>query len=444
MQNENVNNKTADLFDETLSLTEKEKISKEMETNSPADLEFLNQAASALTPSTKITASKTLKLNVMEKISDSSASSEKKPGKIIAFLKPTWKKIASIAAILLVSLAIVPIFGPQLFNPNAKAMTLLNTSIEAISNVKSLIITFQVRSIPGDNLDLIDTKGDFIDYKLWKEFSPTEKWRIEKPGLAVAMDGRNQYKYMEKAGIGFVGSTKTGFVDWLKMLLDPQKILQNEKSFASKFKAEYMIEKTNTETVLTIKAKAQGDFKNPYLLNSSIPESDNRRVYHFDKTTNLLTALEVYVTENKTEVQVLKLNSVDYNENLEPETFKITLPDGIKWVELKEIEPNKDNVIAAKNPEEAAELFFESLAKKDWETVYKLFPSLEKSSKMESIKQDYAGLQIISIGKPFKSGMYAGQFVPYEIKLKSGNTYSQNLAVRNDNDGKIWQIDGGF
>ena len=444
MQNENVNNKTADLFDETLSLTEKEKISKEMETNSPADLEFLNQAASALTPSTKITASKTLKLNVMEKISDSSASSEKKPGKIIAFLKPTWKKIASIAAILLVSLAIVPIFGPQLFNPNAKAMTLLSASIEAISNVKSLIITFQVRSIPGDNLDLIDTKGDFIDYKLWKEFSPTEKWRIEKPGLAVAMDGRNQYKYMEKAGIGFVGSTKTGFVDWLKMLLDPQKILQNEKSFASKFKAEYMIEKTNTETVLTIKAKAQGDFKNPYLLNSSIPESDNRRVYHFDKTTNLLTALEVYVTENKTEVQVLKLNSVDYNENLEPETFKITLPDGIKWVELKEIEPNKDNVTAAKNPEEAAELFFESLAKKDWETVYKLFPSLEKSSKMESIKQDYAGLQIISIGKPFKSGMYAGQFVPYEIKLKSGNTYSQNLAVRNDNAAKIWQIDGGF
>ena len=156
------------------------------------------------------------------------------------------------------------------------------------------------------------------------------------------------------------------------------------------------------------------------------------------------TALEVYVTENKTEILVLKLKSVEYNEVIEPETFKITLPEGTKWVQLKEIEPNTQNATAAKNPEEAANLFFESLAKKDWETVYKLFPSIEQSSNVENIKQEYAGLHIISIGKPFKSGMYAGQFVPYEIQLKSGETQSENLAVRNDNTDKIWQIDGGF
>ena len=444
MQFENLNNKTTVLFDQALSPTEKEKIINEMKTNSPGDLEFLNQTATALTPSTGIKASKALKQNVMEKIHESSNSTFGKPGKTITLLMPTWKKIASIAAILLVSLAIVPIFGQQLFNPNAKAMSLLNTSIEAISNIKYMNISFQVRSIPGDNLDLIDTKGDFIDYKLWKEFAPAEKWRIEKPGLTVVMDGENQYKFMEKAGIGFVGSTKARFVDWMKMLLDPQKILQNEKTFASKHKAEYKIDKTNTETLLTISAKAQGDFKNPYLLNSSIPESNNRRVYHFDKTTNRLTALEVYVTENKTEILVLKLKSVEYNEVIEPETFKITLPEGTKWVQLKEIEPNTQNATAAKNPEEAANLFFESLAKKDWETVYKLFPSIEQSSNVENIKQEYAGLHIISIGKPFKSGMYAGQFVPYEIQLKSGETQSENLAVRNDNTDKIWQIDGGF
>ena len=444
MQFNNLNHKTTDLFDETLSLTEKEQVIEGMKINSPVDLGFLNQAASALTPSVEIKASKTLKQNVMEKIHESSTATSTKPGKIINLLRPTWKKIASIAAILLVSLAIVPIFGPQFFNPNAKAMTLLNTSIEAISNLKSMIISFQVKSIPGDNLDLIDTKGDFIDYKLWKEFAPTEKWRIEKPGLAVAMDGQNQYKYMEKAGLGYVGSTKAGFVDWMKMLLNPQKILQNEKLYASKHKAEYKIDETPTETILTIKAKAQGDFKNPYLLNSSIPESNNRRVYHFDKSTKKLTALEVFVEENKAEVLVLKLNSIKYDETIEPATFKISLPDGTKWVELKEIEPNKDNATLTHNPEEAARLFFESLAKKDWETVYKLFPSLEQSSNMEDIKLEYAGLQIISIGKPFKSGMYAGEFVPYEIKLKSGDTRSQNLAVRNDNQDKIWQIDGGF
>ena len=104
----------------------------------------------------------------------------------------------------------------------------------------------------------------------------------------------------------------------------------------------------------------------------------------------------------------------------------------------------EENATVAKNPEEAAKLFFESLAKKDWETVYKLCTVLEKSSNMENIKQEYEGLQVLRIGKPFKSGMYAGEFVPYEIKLKSGDTRSQNLAVRNDNQDKIWQIDGGF
>ena len=229
---------------------------------SPPDLEIINQAAAALTPAEQIKASKTLKLNIMKQIHESSDIPNVKRGRTITMTGPGWKKIASIAALLLVMLAIVPIFGPRLFNPNAKAMSLLNTSIEAILNIKSMVVSYQVRSVPGDNLDLIDIKGDFIDYKLYKEFTPTEKWRIEKPGLAVALDGKNQFKFMDKTGIGYVGSPQAGFVDWMRILLDPGKILQEEKTSAARHKDHYTVESKNNETILTVKSKALGNFKN--------------------------------------------------------------------------------------------------------------------------------------------------------------------------------------
>jgi hypothetical protein len=446
MQRSNLTDKIADLFDETISTTNKELAIQQLKENADSadDLEFINLAATALTPSSEIKAGKTLKDNVMKQIHESSEVTNNKPGRIIPFLRPGWKKIASIAALLLVTLAIAPIFGPRLFNTNAKAMTLLNNSIEAILNIKTMFISFQVRSVPGENLDLIDTKGDFIDYKLWKQFTPTVKWRIEKPGMIVAMDGQKQFRFMEKTGIGIVGSTEAGFVDWMKILLDPEKILKAEKAFADKYKAKYDITYAGNETILTVKAKALGDFKNAYNLNTSIPESDNRRVYSFDKQSGRLKSLEVYVSENKSEVLVLKINKIVYDETITAETFSIDLPGNTIWVELKDIQPKAGNITSASTAEETAKMWWNALSESDWVMVYKLDPSFEHSSNLEAMKLEYGGLQIMSIGSSFKSGRYAGVYVPYEAKLKSGEVLKYNLALRKDNPQKAWIIDGGY
>lgn len=444
MQKNNLTDKIADLFDESLSTRDKKQLTREIkDTQETADdLEFINQAAAALTPSMQIKAGKTLKENIMKQIDKSTETPASKEGRIIPIFSSSWKKIASIAAVLLVTFAIVPIFGPRLFNSNVKAMSLLNSSIEAILNIKTMFISFQVRSVPGDNLDLIDTKGNFIDYKLWKQFTPTVKWRIEKPGMRVAMDGQKQYRFMEKTGIGLVGSIEAGFVDWMKILLDPEKILNAEKAFADKYKAKYDISENGSETILTVKAKALGDFKNTFSLNHSIPESDNRRVYSFDKESGRLKSLEVYVSENKSEVLVLKINNIVYDETIAAETFSIDLPGNTKWVELKDLQPKEGN--SASTAEEAAKMWWNALSESDWAMVYKLNPSFERSSNLEAMKLEYGGLQIISIGSSFKSGRYAGVYVPYEVKLKSGEAQKYNLALRNDNPQKAWIVDGGY
>ena len=51
---------------------------------------------------------------------------------------------------------------------------------------------------------------------------------------------------------------------------------------------------------------------------------------------------------------------------------------------------------------------------------------------------------IVEIGEPFRSGSYPGWFVPYEIKLWTGETRKFNLAVRNDNPARRYIVDGGF
>lgn len=442
MQFNTIKHTDADLFDDTISSADKKKIIGNYTDSS--ELELVNMAASALTPSVEIKASNSLKDNVMKQINETSQTTLGTKTGIISLSRSTWKKIASIAAVLLITLAIIPIFGPRIFNTNAKALTLLNTSIEAILQIKTMIVHFQVRSVPGDNLDLIDTKGEFIDYTLWKQFTPTEKWRIEKPGMVVAMDGQKQYRFMEKSGVGLIGSTEAGFVEWMKILLEPEKILQSEKVFAEKHNAKYSIEETNSETILTIKTNALGDFKNVFSLNKSIPESDNRRVYSFDKQSGRFKSLEVYMLDNKSEVLVMKINSISYDETIADETFSISLPENIKWVELKELVPEKGNAALASTPEEAAKKWWKALSEKDWTTVYKLEPTFEHSSNLEEMKTVYGGLQIISIGKPFRSGQFVGQYVPYIVKFKSGEVQKHNLAVRNDNPQKTWVIDGGY
>ena len=60
------------------------------------------------------------------------------------------------------------------------------------------------------------------------------------------------------------------------------------------------------------------------------------------------------------------------------------------------------------------------------------------------IKENYCGLKVISIGKSFKSGLYPGEFVPCTVVLKNGKRASTNIALRNDNQNKVWCIDGGI
>jgi RNA polymerase sigma factor (sigma-70 family) len=118
-------------------------------------------------------------------------------------------------------------------------------------------------------------------------------------------------------------------------------------------------------------------------------------------------------------------------------------------------------------PAEVAQALFGALARGDWAEAAKYCPP---GDNVEGFKKFYAGIEVISLGKPFKArisiaallelqpglrsqlkGMgnqkdFQGPqvYVPYEIRLKDGNVKKWQLAIRCDNPEHRWYFDGGL
>ena len=402
----------------------------------------MSQVYAALKPEIIINSTNKLKTEIMNKIN----SSLEKEGIQENFNKRNFFiRISGIAAVLAITFALVFFLKPQFFNQANAAQSLLDKSIAALSKITTMQMHFQVRSLPGEDFDLLDLNSDFIEYKIFKKFSDPQKWRIEKPDLIAIMDGDKLYRVNSNQSIGYIAKTDAGLVSWMRIFLDPEKILENEKDFSAKNKAKYLINKTETETILTVKANALGNFKNPYLLNKSFRESKNRRVYHFDIATDKLNAVEIYVENKGKEILVLETSDIIYDQPVSDAVFDINLiSPGINWIAQGSTDRlTNDNTLPI-TAEGVSELWWNSLVKEDWETACKLYLDIEKSNKFNQFKVAFGGLKVINLGKTFKSGQYSGVFIPYEVELKSGEKVTGNLALRNDNPSKRWVIDGGL
>ena len=142
--------------------------------------------------------------------------------------------------------------------------------------------------------------------------------------------------------------------------------------------------------------------------------------------------------------KVIDVFKIAYNIPISAETFAINLPPGVTWQEIQpQVYVKRFTNIT---PKEAAVRFFRALSKGKFSDVEKVWNTLAYSNDYEKkeIEEKSKDLEIISLGEPFKSGLYPGWFVPYKINFKYGETVEFNLAIRNDNKKKTWNIDGGI
>jgi outer membrane lipoprotein-sorting protein len=330
---------------------------------------------------------------------------------------------------------------------SASAVQLLTDAAKAVEDVQSIHIKARMRTLPHDNMGMIGLEYDFVPIEMWKKVDDAGVvlWRVEKPGRVVVTNGNSttmliRPNYVVKGDGPYpIGSFDT----WYGHIMNVDGLIDNALKTTMNWASDQLcmhneVVKDGTELFIEIESAAQGDYTNDYLKNKFISDSDHKKVYRFDAETKLLKGFEVYVHTDKEDVLIFEVNDIEYNQQLDDGLFTLELPKDVIWFGQPKDEGEKYRQMT---PKQMAEAFFKACSEENWDEFLKFWTYSAVDDKM---KNYLGGLQIISLGEPFKSGLYPGWFVPYEIKFKNGYIKKMNLSVRNDNPAKRYVVDGGI
>lgn len=352
------------------------------------------------------------------------------------------KRIFRITAAAVCLLAIVATVIGVSGSEARAAVKLLDKSLGSIGQIRSMEMTLNVRSYPRDNFSAVNTELDMIPYKLTVLTKTPMRWRVEKEGRTIVCDGEKQSMWITdplgKIMGAVIGGANAGFLNWFKVLLDPEKTLIAEKTAATDKYTQCSVRETETEIFLTLQVKAKGKYRRgEYGLNSQIESSNNRREYIFDKRTNLIKSLRIYIVGKKSDVLILETTNIDYNAPVH-EAELTALPEDCQWQDLRK--PATGRKLIDLSPEEAARAILTAMSERKCEQIAEAFVGIAP----ETYNRICGGIKIIRIGTAFQSGIFPGWYVPYEIALPNGYIKKHNLALRNDNPNKVWQLSGGI
>ena len=390
------------------------------------EYEEMMSVVEALKKGSELKAPTGLKSSIMSEI-------EKSEKKTLRFHR-TLRMFTKVAAVALLVIGIP--LAAMLTRANA-AERLISHALKALETVKTMFIEVDARTLPYDNFDYIDKNQGMITHNIYKDFSGDTRWRIDKGERMAVMQRDTTYLYIPKANAAvFISRRASGVLGWFGKLLQPSEILQREKSEAREKGYKALVEEKNGQIYLTITSKAEGSFINDYTKNKSITTSDNRREYVFDKQTNLLKSLKIYLLSNGKETLIVDVKKIQYDIPLDDSLFNIKLAAGASWEEYH-VAPSANTQISDLKPKEFAALVFTNLSKGDFETHKEIWQMPKIMRKIYFKK--YKDLKVIRLGEPFQSGQYPGYFVPYEIKLSNGKIKKHHLAIRNDDLNRIWQ-----
>ena len=312
----------------------------------------------------------------------------------------------------------------------------------ALGSTRGIHIRGQLRTSPGDNFSAIMPEEEFVSIELWKESGPKPKWRVEKPGRVVVMDGKSTVLYFKSVnfGVKIPQASQSAFdTDWLQRIASLSNAITNEirMARAKGWKVE-STEETGADgrdkSVVTIETKS-GLADNDYLKNKSFDSSDLREVYRFDAGTKRLESARVYLLGKPDDEPIFETSQIDYNQAIDPAVFHLDLPANVSWYKEPQKLPDNEKY-ASMTAEQAARAFFEACANEDWNEAGKFETPITPE-----LKKYLGGLEIVNLGESFTGKDYAGRFVPYEIKLRPQEF---NVRVSNTNPAKRCVVTGFY
>ncbi len=339
-----------------------------------------------------------------------------------------WGGISACAAAVMLVFLLVP--------TGMSATDLLKVAINSLRKVEKMEMVVEIRTRPVENFKYIDVNEDFVTHHIDITNSDSVmSWRIDK-GDRVAT-GRNGdiNTWIKSLKLGWHVNThdKAAVIGYLANLLTPQKILEVElEQCMQGSDSKYTVTKKGKEIQLVVHAMPQGDFGNPYLLNSSIEESENIRRYVIDADTKRLKSASVSVVSGKREIVVLKISSITYNPGVKT---VFALPPDVQFVETEKQLPGLNGLSA----EEAATVVLNAFSTWNKDILDKvMYPAVSDIS----YRKRFSGAKLLSVGNAFVSGNHNSTFIPYRLRLKDGTIQRHYLALRKNDTGG-WIVIGG-
>ena len=312
-----------------------------------------------------------------------------------------------------------------------------------LGSASGIHIRGQLCTLPGDNFVAIMPDAEPVTIELWKESGPKPKWRVEKPGRVVVMDGKSTVLYIKppaNMGNKIPQASESAFdTDWLQRIARLSNTITNEirMARAKGWKVE-LTDETGADgqdkSVVTIETKS-GLADNDFLKNKSFDSSDLREVYRFDAVTRRLESAQVYLLGKPDAEPIFETSQIDYNQAIDPALFHLDLPANVSWYKEPQKLPDNEKY-ASMTAEQAARAFFEACANEDWNEAEKFMSPITPDT-----KKYLGGLEIVSLGESFAGKSFGGRFVPYEIKLPAQEI---NMRVSNANPAKRCVLTGQY
>jgi len=313
----------------------------------------------------------------------------------------------------------------------------------ATANVSGDIhIRGQLRTSPGDNFSAIMPEAEFVPVEIWKQSKPKLKWRVEEPQRVVVMDGQSTLMYMKPINLANKinqSSTSAFDTDWLQRIANLGLLATNEIRNA-RARGETVEQTTEvgtdgkTESVVTIESQSKSP-DSDYLKNKDFYNADLRQVFHFDVGMKQLKSAQIYLLAGGDEKLIFETTQVDCGKTIDPAVFHYDLPADVSWYQEPQKLPDNQKY-ASMTAEQAARAFFEACGREDWNEAQKFMSPITPD-----MRKNLGGMELVSLGKPFKSHDYGGLFVPYEIKLQPQEL---NVRVSDANPAKRFVLTGVY
>jgi len=367
------------------------------------------------------------------------AASDELRNKIVSTLDSYTRKRKSLRWVWGVGVSCVAAMLILILIPKGlSAKEILAETINALLNAEGIEMTVEVRTLPMENFKYIDLSENFVLHNITiVKSDSTISWRIDKGGRTAAGNNEVIYNWVDQLNIGwrFNNADPKELLGEMASLLTPEKILESElHNCINNSEAHYDMDKKNGEIVLTVHAKPQGDFSNPYRLNTSIAESENIRRYVIDTDTKHLKSASFSVINGNTETEVLKITNIIYSQ---PHSNMLALPSDIRFIDMPRNTPQGLMGLSAR---EAASAFLNAL--ETWNMSI-LNNAVDYNVMNWIYEQDFKGSVLVSVGKSFTSGNDGTTFVPYVLQLPNGTQKRHNLALQKNSQGG-WIVVGGL